>query len=224
MKSKCSIASYHDSRKGTYTRQRIKCWKFPSIRHWKERNHKTFKAVSEESKSITPEMVDGWWETSLLTLSSNYELKDTYSAEEFGLFYKCLPDKTCQLKSEKCSGKFSKVRITDLAVANTVGDKLPMFVIRKAKKPRCLKNVKFLPRCYRNQWKSWMDGVLFEEYVRKTDKKFVSEGKKVALVIDNCPAHPQIEKLKLMKLSFLRPKTTQTQSTDQSVIHTLKAR
>ena len=68
-----------------------------------------------------------------------------------------------------------------------------------------------------------MDGVLFEEYVRKTDKKFVSEGKKVALVIDNCPAHPQIENLKLMKLSFLQPKTTQTQSTDQSVIHTLKA-
>ena len=44
-----------------------------------------------------------------------------------------------------------RLHITDLAVANAVGDKLPMFVIRKAKKPRCLKNVKFLPCRYRNQ-------------------------------------------------------------------------
>ena len=35
------------------------------------------------------------------------------------------------------------------------------------------------------------------------DKKFVSKGRKVALVIDNCPAHPQIENLKF--ISFFSP-------------------
>ena len=44
----------------------------------RERNHTTFKAASGESKSETPGMVDGWWETSLPTLLSNYELKDIY--------------------------------------------------------------------------------------------------------------------------------------------------
>ena len=64
------------------------------LRLWKERNHITFKTVSGESKSVTPEMVDWWWETSLLTLLSNSELKIIYNADEFGLFCECLPKKT----------------------------------------------------------------------------------------------------------------------------------
>ena len=81
-------------------------------------------------------MVDGWWETSLPTLLSNYEHKKICNADEFGLFYECLSNKTYQLNSEKCpGGKLSKMHITILAVANSVEDKLSMFVIGKAKKP-----------------------------------------------------------------------------------------
>ena len=50
--------------------------------------------LSGESKSVAPEIVDGWWETSLPTLLSNYDLKDIYNADEFVLFYECLPNKT----------------------------------------------------------------------------------------------------------------------------------
>ena len=195
------------------------------LRRWKERNNITFKTVSGESKSVTPDMVDGWWETSLPTLLSNYELQDIYNADEFGLFYQCLPNKTYQLKPEKCSGgKLSKIRITSSAAANAVGEKLPMFVIGKSKKPRCFKNIKFLPCRYRNQRKSWMDGVLFEEWVTEMDRKFAAEGRKIALIIDNCPAHPEIENLKAIKLFFLPPNTTSlTQPMDQGVIRSLKA-
>ena len=42
------------------------------LRRWKERNQKTFKTISRESKSVTAEMVDGWWQTSLPILLSNY--------------------------------------------------------------------------------------------------------------------------------------------------------
>ena len=148
-------------------------------------------------------MVNSWKETSLPTLLSNYELKDTYNADEFGLFYKCVINKLYQLKSEKCSGgKLSKIRITGIAAANAVGDKVPMFVIGKSQKPRCFKNVKFLPCQYRNQKKSWMNGALFEEWVRELDRKFASEGRSIALVIYNCPAHPHIENLKSIKLFF----------------------
>ena len=87
-------------------------------------------------------MVDRWWETSLLTLLSNYELRDIYNADEFGLFYEYLPNKTYQLKPETWSGgKLNKIHITGLAVANAIGDKLPMFVIGKAGKPWCFKNI-----------------------------------------------------------------------------------
>ena len=69
-------------------------------------------------------MVNAWKETSLSTLLSNYELKDIYNADEFGLFYKCVINKTYQLKSEKCSGgKLSKIHISEMAAANVVCDK-----------------------------------------------------------------------------------------------------
>ena len=89
---------------------------------------------------------------------SNYELKDIYNADKFGLFYKCVINNTYQLKSEKCSGgKLTKIRITEMAAANAVGDKIPVFVIGKSQKPRCFKNVKFLPCRYRNQKRAgWM--------------------------------------------------------------------
>ena len=49
---------------------------------------------------------------------SRYELKDIFSADEFGLFYQALPSKSMHLKNERCSGgKFSKVRLTGLAAA-----------------------------------------------------------------------------------------------------------
>ena len=173
------------------------------LRRWKERRNITFKIISGESNSVTSEMVNAGKETSLPTLLSNYELKNIYNADEFGLFYKCVINKTYQLKSEKCpGGKLSKIRITGMVAANVVGNKIPMFVIGKSQKPRCFKNVKFLPCRYRNQKKSWMDGALFEEWVRELDRKFASEGRSNALVIHNCPAHPHIENLKSIKLFF----------------------
>ena len=79
-------------------------------------------------------MVNVWWETSLPILLSNYDLKDIYNADEFVLFYQSLPNKTYQLKSEKCyGGKLSKICITGMAAANAMGNKLSMFIIGKAK-------------------------------------------------------------------------------------------
>ena len=45
-----------------------------------------------------------------------------------------------------------------------------------------------------------MNEVLFEEWVKEMNKKFISERRKFALVIDDYPAHPRIENLKSVKL------------------------
>ena len=170
-------------------------------------------------------MVASWFETTLPTLLSNYKLEDIFNADEFDLFYQCLLNKTLPLKSEKCSGgKNSKIRITCLAAANPVGDKLPMFVTGKSKAPSCFKNVISLPCRYRSQKKSWMDSILFEEWIRELDVKFQKENRKIALIIDNCPAHPTIADLSNVKLIFLPPNTTSvSQPMDQGVIKCLKA-
>ena len=145
-------------------------------------------------------MVAAWNETTLPTLLSNYSLENVYNADEYGLFYQYLPNKSYQLKTGKCSGgKHSKIRITSLAAANAVGSKLAMFVIGKAKKPRRFKNINTLPCRYRAQKKGWMDGVLFEEWVRDLNKMFESEKRKLASIIDNCPAHPIIDNLSHIK-------------------------
>ena len=62
------------------------------------------------------------------------------------------------LKGERCSGgKYSKNRLTGLVCGNAVGEKLPLLVIGKSKKPRCFKDVSTLPCQYTNQKKSWMN-------------------------------------------------------------------
>ena len=82
---------------------------------WKTRHRVAFKMIAGEAKSCTPQMTSSWDETTLPTIISNYRLEDIYNADEFGLFYQALPDKTLHLKSEKCvGGKHSKTRLTVL--------------------------------------------------------------------------------------------------------------
>ena len=123
-----------------------------------------------------------------------------------------------------CRGKHSKIHLTGLAAANSLGDELPMFVIGKSKSPRCYKNLKSLPCRYRGQKKSWMDIDLFEEWVRELDGKSVREDWKVVLIVDNCPAHPYVGGLKAIRLCLLPPNTTsKTPPMDQELIRSLKA-
>ena len=56
------------------------------------------------------------------------------------------------------------------------------------------------------------------------DTKFTKEKKKVAFIIDNCPAYRTIDNPKSIELIFLPPNTTsKLQPIDQGVIRSLKA-
>ena len=163
-------------------------------------------------------MTAPWTETTLLTILSRYPLENMLMNSD------CY--KTLHLKGEKCSGgKHSKIRLTGLAAGNAHGERLAMFVIGKANKPRCFKGVRNLPWRYRAQRKSWMTAELFEEWVRELDRKFSAAKRKIALIIDNCTAHPHVEQLPSIELIFLPPNTTShTQPMDQGVIRALKAK
>ena len=115
-------------------------------------------------------MTAPWTKTTLPTILSRYPLENIFNADELGLFYQCLPNKTLHLKGEKWSGrKHSNVRLTGLAAGNAYGERLQMFVIGKSVKPRCFEGGKTLPCQYRAQHKSWMSGGLFEDWVHKPD-------------------------------------------------------
>ena len=90
-----------------------------------------------------------WERTTLPTILSKYDLSQIYNVDEFGLFYPTQPNKSLHLKNKNCAGgKHSKLRLTELTEANSVGEKLPLFVIGKSKKPLCFKYIKHLPCRY----------------------------------------------------------------------------
>ena len=122
----------------------------------------------------------------------------------------------CTSEVRKCKGgKHSRVRLTEMAASNALGE----FVIGKSASPRCFKHVRNLPCRYRSQKKAWMDGTLYEEWLHQLDRKFEMQGKKAAVIVDNCPAHQEVSGLKAINLQLLPPNTTScTYSMDQGLI------
>ena len=165
-------------------------------------------------------MTAAWTKTNLSTILSRYILEDIFNADEFGLFHQSLPSKTMHFKSQKCCDKkHSEVHLTGQAAGNTFDEeRLPIFVIGKSQKPRCFKGVKHLLCRYRTQLKNWMSSELFEEWVHKLDRKFGSDKRKIALIINKCKVHPQVEHLEWVELIFLPHNTTSvTQPMDQGI-------
>ena len=99
-----------------------------------------------------------------------------------------------------------------------------MCVIGKSTNPRYFKHIKSLPCKYTNQAKSWMDSDIFTRWLKELDRKMIAEGRKITVIVDNCPAHPHVEELQAVELIFLPPNTTsKLQPMDQGVIRSLKA-
>ena len=69
----------------------------------------------------------------------NMTKENIFNADETGLAYKALPDKTFTFKNTPCKGtKIKMDRISVLLCTNVDGsDKLPPLVIGKYKNPRC---------------------------------------------------------------------------------------
>lgn len=83
--------------------------------------------------------------------------------------------------------------------------------------------VQNLPVSYYNNKKAWMTSNIWREFVHKLDREMARKKRKIVLVIDNCPAHPNIEDLSNLRLVFLPPNTTSHgQPLDAGIIKNLK--
>ena len=143
------------------------------LEHFKTRHGIAFRQMSGEAASVTEDMTTDWLGVKLPALLHEYQPVDVFNADETGLFWKCLPDKTLHMKGEHCSGgKKSKERITVLICANMTGtEKLSLLVIGKFAKPRCFKNVRTLPVQYEANRKAWMISDLFSSWLTKLDRE-----------------------------------------------------
>lgn len=206
--------------------------KFTASAGWLQRFKRRFglnwKSLNGDAAAADQNVVLDWIENTFMPLMNRYEEKDVFNADETGLFFKCLPNKTFAFKNDSCkNGKHSKERLTIMFCANMDGsEKIKPLVIGKSKKPRCFKNIKSLPVNYENNRKAWMNGFLFEKWMLELDNKFTSENRKVLFFVDNCSAHCKDvqKKLKSINLQFFPPNLTALlQPMDLGIIRTVKA-
>ena len=193
------------------------------IDRWKKRHGVSRIIKAGESGGVDVEIVREWKDGKLQSILSTYQPNDIYNADETGLFWLLLPDNSLGFTGGSHHGaKQSKSRITVLVGANMTGtDKLPLLVIGKSKNPRAFRNMT-VPVDYHANKKVWMTSILFENWLRNLDKRMGREKRKIAMIMDNCPAHLKVE-LGNVDLVFLPPNTTShTQPMDSGIIRNLK--
>ncbi|GBM50809.1 Tigger transposable element-derived protein 4 [Araneus ventricosus] len=170
------------------------------------------KVISGGSKDVDDNDSENWIAETLSKILKDYKPQNTFNADETALFFQCSLQKTLTFKKEKCfGGKQSKARLTVMLGANMTGhQKLKPLVIGRRKNPRCFKGTKSLEVDYNFNKKSWMTSEICEKWDQKLDKSMIAECRKIALVFDNCPAHPKEinQKLKNVTVFYLPPNTT----------------
>ncbi|XP_043944872.1 tigger transposable element-derived protein 6-like [Protopterus annectens] len=182
------------------------------------------KVLCGESNEVPLEVVEEFI-NKFPDLARGFKDDEIFDADECGLFFKAMPDRSLITKGDKCKrGKLSKERFTVLLCASSTREKLKALVNGKSAKPRALKNLKpeDLPVTWRSNKCAWMTGALFKEWIRGIEemkKKKLS----ILLTVDNCPGHQQVNHLTNVTLKFLPPNTTsKTQPLDQGIVKTFK--
>lgn len=172
-----------------------------------------------------------------LISTANLTSEQIYNGDETGLFWKCLPESSLVCHNERFidGHKVSKERLTTLVCANAAGThKCKALVIGKSARPRALKNVYELPVIYKANSKAWVTQQIFLEWFNKNFVPEVREhfknigltdDSKILLLLDNCPAHPDVHdfKAKNVIVKYLPPNCTSLiQPMDQGVIWSFK--
>lgn len=195
------------------------------LNRFKSRNQVLFEKIHGVATSVSQELCDDWTDTKLPEILKDYEPQNVFNADEFGLFWKLLPQKTYLIKGKSFkSGKMSRDRVSVLVCTNMDGsEKLKPIVIGKYANPRAFKNKKNLPLIYKNNANAWMKSDIFEEFLLKLNQNMQKQNRKIILFIDNCSSHPFITLPNIKIVYFPSNTTSRLQPLDQGVIHSIKA-
>ena len=155
-----------------------------------------------------------------------YSDADIFNADELGLLYRCLPDKSLAFVQDQCKGgKASKDRLTVLLCASVSGEKLTPLVIGKALHPRVFRNLNIqkLPVTWQANRNAWMTSAIFTQWLDEINEKMKRKNRKILLFVDNCAPHFTNQTFSNVELSFLPPNTTsELQPLDQGIIRNFK--
>ena len=135
----------------------------------------------------------------------NLTLDQIYNADETGLFWRLLPNRILVCGDEAHADELAKERLTVLGCANAAGThKCELLVIGKSAHPRAFKNVNHLPVTYKANKRAWVTQDIFLNWFNNNfateernhcKKMGLGDNCKILLLLDNCPAHPDDERL-----------------------------
>uniref|UniRef100_A0A6B2EH65 Putative tigger transposable element-derived n=1 Tax=Phlebotomus kandelakii TaxID=1109342 RepID=A0A6B2EH65_9DIPT len=210
------------------------------LRGWKQVHQLRELTISGEALSSNEDLLPPFLERFRELIEDNgLTFEQIYIADESGLWYQKLPNKTLVEKIQKTAPgyKVNKERLTMLACANATGlHKLPLFIIGKAEKPRAFKGVDLndLPVKYGHQTSSWMSKKLFtewffEDFAPRVQEYLRSMGlpERAILLLYNTPVHPPEEELICggIRVIYLPPNVTATtQPMGQNVLESIKTK
>jgi hypothetical protein len=197
------------------------------LRKWQERRKISLESIHGESASAPVTSVREWKSITFPSILERFNLEDIYNADETGLYYQCFyPRQSLVLHDQKAVGeKQSKARVTILFCVSATGQKLKPLVLGKSRNPRGLpKDKSSLPVLYHQTNNAWMTTPAFYEWIKVFSRHIELSGRRVCLILDNCPSHklqeffsPQVE------LCFYPPNTTSVlQSLDVGIIKVFK--
>ncbi|CAF1419046.1 unnamed protein product [Adineta steineri] len=180
------------------------------LEKFRKRHGIKYKSICGESATVDASIVDEWL-SRISSVINKLDLSDVYNADESGLFFKALPNRSLVITKETCKGgKRSKERFTILCCTNMTGtDKLQPLLIGKAAKPRCFKNlnVKQLPVKWRWNRTSWMTATLFDEWLQNLNNTMIKQKRKIQLFIDHAPCHNLDAQYSNITAGFVHPNT-----------------
>ncbi|OAF71879.1 hypothetical protein A3Q56_00347 [Intoshia linei] len=71
---------------------------------FKRRNSISFKQICGERKSVNMDLVNDWKQNVLNSIIQGYTDENIFNADEFALYYECMPDKTFKFTNTICFG------------------------------------------------------------------------------------------------------------------------
>ncbi len=162
---------------------------------WRKRHNIKCVALSGEAAGVDPQTVDDW-SSRLPSITEGYELRDIFNADETGLYWRTLPNRSLVGKDEDRKGiKVCKDRITVMLACSATGEKLMPLVIGRSQNPRCFKSASQyeLGIKWRFNDKAWMTSSIFKEWCESINNMMLLKRRTILLFIDNCAAHPPLD-------------------------------
>ena len=166
------------------------------LEKFKNRHGIVFRALCGESASVDSTTVEEW-KNRLPTLLHSYSMDNVYNADETGLFFRLLPERSMVLSKDLCEGgKRSKERYTVLLctdwsgthklkplvigkceVLTTMIDIISISTIGKSRRPQCFKNVNInkLPVIWKWNRSAWMNATIFTEWINSINAQMQKE-------------------------------------------------